>query len=151
MSFTLVLESDNGVKGSGGTTQSVGYNFNWSFLPDDSEYDLTFSFVSRDAGALVADSQYELRLNGLGSITRCYAPTANAVANSSAVIGLIKPNSVANTHYLTSNFADNPPIHLLERPSGNYFTAEIWNVGGATQPTYNMKWTAILYFHKVEK
>jgi hypothetical protein len=151
MSFTLVLESDNGTRGAGGTTQTVGYNFNWSVLPNDSEYDLTYSFVSRDAGALTADTQYELRLNGLGAITRCYAPTTTSGVGSSTVVGLVRPNSVANTHFLTSNFADNPPVHLLERPSGNNFTAELWNVGGATQPTFNMKWTLILYFHKVEK
>jgi hypothetical protein len=148
MSFTLVFRSDNGIKGVGGTTQSVGYNFNWSFLPDDSEYEMSFAFVSRDAGALTADTQYELRLTGLGSITQCYLPTTASVANSSTTIGLLRPDSVANTHYITANYADNPPVHLLQRPKGSNFNVEIWNLDGVSQPNYNMKWTLILYFHK---
>jgi len=148
MSFTLLLESDAGTK-LGGLTSSVSYNFNWSILPNDFPYEMTFSFVSRDAGALNADSQYEIKISGLNAVSRAYAPTTKSVAGSTTCIGLVRPSSVNNTHFLSSTYQDNPPIYLLERPTGNTFSVEIISIDGVTTPAYNMKWALILFFKKV--
>jgi hypothetical protein len=148
MSFTLLLESDAGTA-NGGLTSSVSYNFNWSILPNDFPYEMTFSFASRDAGALTASSQYEIRITGLNAVSRAYAPTTRAVAGSTNCIGLVRPNSVQATHYLSSTYQDNPPVYLLERPSGNNFTIEIISVDGVTTPAFTMKWALILFFKKV--
>jgi hypothetical protein len=148
MSFTLLLESDAGNK-IGGLTSSVSYNFNWSILPNDFPYEMTFSFVSRDAGNLNSDSQYEIRISGLNSVSRAYAPTTKAVAGSTTCVGLVRPSSVNNTHFLSSTYQDNPPVYLMERPSGNTFNVDIISIDGSTTPFFNMKWALILYFKKL--
>jgi len=149
MSFTLLLESDAGTKGVGGITSTVSYNFNWSILPNDFPYEMTFSFASADAGTLTAGSQYEIRISGLNAVPRAYAPTSKAVAGSTTCVGLIRPSSVGTTYYLSSTYQDNPPVYLLERPSGNNFSVDIISIDGVTTPAYNMKWALILFFKKV--
>ena len=149
MSFTLLLESDAGTKGIGGLTSSISYNFNWSILPNDFPYEMTFSFASSDAGALTASSQYEIRISGLNAVSRAYAPTAKAVAGSTTCVGLVRPTSVNSTHFLSSTYQDNPPVFLLERPSGNNFSVDIISIDGVTTPAFNMKWALILFFKKV--
>jgi hypothetical protein len=149
MSFTLLLESDAGIKGPGNLTSSVGYNFNWSILPDNFPYEMTFSFVSQDAGALTASSQYEIRINNLNAVSRAYAPTSKIVASSTTTIGLVRPSFVNNSYFLSSTYQDNPPIYLLERPSGNTFSVDVISIDGVTVPAYNMKWALILFFKKL--
>lgn len=148
MSFTLYLNSESGTKVNAGSTQAVSYNFNWSVLDNDASYELSFSFASKDGGALNASSQFALRLAGLGALTNSYNVTSAGVATSTEIIGTLQPTSVNNTHFLISQNYDNPPVFIKNRPVGNNFRVEILNLIGTT-PVFTAEWALILFFKKL--
>ena len=149
MSFTLYLNSSNGTLTNAGSTQSVEYNFNWSVLEDNASYELSFSFVSKDAGALTAGTQYALRLGGIGCLNNTYNVTSLGVATSTEIIGTLSPSSVNNTHYLVSMNYDNPPVYIKNKPVGNNFRVEIMNLVGNTIPAFTAEWALVLFFKKL--
>jgi hypothetical protein len=148
MSFSLVLNSLQGTLTTAGSQTSVGYSFNWSVLDNDSSYEMSFSFQSRDAGALVANDHRLIRLSGIGGLPNIYNVTSSAVATSTEVIGLVCPQSVQNTHYYFAGTETNPPIFFRGRPTGNNFRVEILNYNNSLAAG-NYEWTLILHFKKL--
>lgn len=156
MSFTLYLNSENGTKVVVGSTQAVSYNFNWSVLEENSNYELTFNFTSKNAGNLTASSQYALKLTGLGALTNTYNITSLGVSTSTEIIGIVHPQDVgagggggAGTHYLYAGYEVNPPVFIKNRPNGNNFRVEIVNLNGSNGVVFTAEWGLVLHFKKV--
>jgi hypothetical protein len=147
MSFTLILNSDNGTK-VGNSTNSVGFVFNWNVLEDNSKYELTSSFTSQSYAA-TASSQFYIRLNGIGGLVRTYYVTNGSVALTSNFIGTVSPITVGANYFLNSRSQDNPRIIMEHKPTGSNFNVEIYNLDGVTQPGIEMKWSLTLHFRKL--
>jgi hypothetical protein len=155
MSFTLYLNSGNGTAVNAGSTQAIAYNFNWSVLEENASYELSFAFSSKAAGALTSDSQFVIRLNGIGSLNNTYNVTSAGVATSTEIIGMIRPQDVASggggghTHFLNAGTESNPALYLKRKPVGNNFRVEILNLNGSNGVVLTAEWTLILYFKKL--
>lgn len=148
MSFSLILNSLQGTAVNAGSQTSIQYNFNWSVLEDNTQYEMSFAFHSKDAGALVANDQRLIRLNGIGCLNNTYNITSNGVATSSEIIGMVYPFSVGNTMFYYSGNESNTPIFIRSKPVGNNFRVEILNFD-RTLSVGNYEWTLILYFKKI--
>lgn len=155
MSFTLYLNSGNGTPVNAGSTQAIAYNFNWNVLEENASYELSFGFASKSAGALTSDSQFALRLAGIGALTNSYNITSAGVATTTEIIGIVRPQDVASggggghTHYLFSPNYDNPPVFLKRKPAGNNFRVEIVNLNGSNGVVFTAEWSLVLFFKKL--
>jgi hypothetical protein len=148
MSFSLILNSLQGTATTVGSSTSVGFNFNWLVLEDNSPYELSFIYQSKDAGALVANSHKQIRLAGIGGLNNSYNVTSAGVATSTEVIGLVYPVAVGATYFFFAGTETNPPVYFKSRPSGNNFKVEILNFDNGIA-VGNYEWTLILHFKKL--
>jgi len=149
MSFSLILNSSQGTVVNPGSQTSIQYNFNWSVLEDNTQYEMSFAFQSKDAGLLGANDQKLIRLNGIGCLNNTYNITSNGVATSSEIIGMVHPFSLGNAMFYYSGNESNAPIFIRSKPIGNNFRVEILNFD-RTLAGGNYEWTLILHFKKVK-
>lgn len=127
--YTIFLSSENGV----GATHDKTYLFDWSILPEG-EYEMTFSFISSTKKVLEAEAESGLTALLVEAVipfsSERYAVKSNGYANTSNIIGFIKPEGVdgvwidPTTDFSTRQWAsvvDNPSIRLYGKPQGNDF------------------------------
>ena len=92
MIYTITILSANRLPES----PSIGnahYNINWSFLPNDCDYKISFSFLSKQeavAGATVLNQVYLISSPDLGS-RNCYFAGKTTTTQSSNELGAIRP------------------------------------------------------------
>ena len=132
--YTIFLSSENGV---GAATHEKTYLFDWSILPEG-EYEMTFSFISPVKKVLEAEAESSLTALSVEAVipfsSERYAVKSNGYANTSNIIGFIKPEGVDGvwtapaTDFATrqwSSLVDNPSIRLYGKPQGNDFTIRL--------------------------
>lgn len=155
MSYTVPVLSYN--KLSGVNSDAV-YNIDWSFMSDDCDYKLSFSFVSKQVGQttdLIMNSVYLLTCPDLGS-RRCYLAGKTTTTLSSSEIGILRPYGIAgqtagSTFYgLSANTNDNPPIIIRGRPSSNQFMVQIYTIDKQALINLNADYVLLLHFEKIK-
>lgn len=134
MSYTITIDSLTGSGNDGNKT----YTIDWSFLQDNQEYDMTFSYRSTqptnyiDTLAPGGGEGGELYIE-LPDLVMDYAyKTSGSGSVSSDIVGMVKSVSfTANSgelfHYEAPiNF--NPPVRC-KKPSGTSFNVKVYALG----------------------
>jgi hypothetical protein len=113
MTCNLVLKSEDSISYASGKAK---FKMNWAqFLADaDSEYKVTFSFITELTISLDADDLYILALDNIGTLKTIQGGEFNSSITKE--IGLVKPeelHAAGAEHRLTAAYSDNPPVNLL--------------------------------------
>ena len=172
MSYTITIDSLNGTGDTGNKT----FTIDWSFLKDNQEYDMTFSYRSTQPTNYVDTLQPggaeggELYIE-LPDLVMDYAyKTSGSGSVSSDIVGMVKsvsfnPTSTASSngdlfHYEAPvNF--NPPVRC-KKPSGTSFNVKVYALGvdsgGEYDPTARtlldndgQDYVMILHFKRVSQ
>lgn len=152
MSYTITIDSLNG----SGTDGNKTYTIDWSFLKDNQEYDMTFSYRSTQPTKFVdvlapgggEGGELFIKMPDL-VMDNAYETTSGGSSQSSDIVGIVKPsvnipppNSGSgydqNGDYLQyetpHNF--NPPVRC-KKPTGSSFNVKIFAVGVDESGEYN--------------
>lgn len=116
-SYNIILNSTNGTQ-LNGSNNEIQYNFDWSIL-EDKHYNVHFSFVSEVAD--LNGSKIALVEINLGS-NNTFILNNNTVANTTNIIGFVKPYILGSNSFLLSEDNTNPPTYIYNRPYNNIFT-----------------------------
>lgn len=104
------------------------YAVDWSFLPNNKRFKVTFRFVSRKA-TLTCDNNYLIQCNLGCTNTRSGGDGSNQIgAASNNILGMVysRAGSTATTDLqLSATYLENAPIYLNARPSSNLLTVQI--------------------------
>jgi hypothetical protein len=102
------------------------YAVDWSFLPENKKYEVSFRFATR-SGTFTA--------NNLCYITANFGLTSTSVSGSSGInirnnniLGIVKSrlaSSAVNDAQLSALPGDNEPVLLLDRPKNNFVEIRI--------------------------
>lgn len=133
MIYNLYLNSLNyhvstPTPGSRGTRH---YSVDFSFLPDNKKFKVTFRFVTRKSVlALTSDSNYLIQCNLGCSTTRSGGDGSTGIGSASNnIIGMIYARPVTTTTttdvQLSATYLENPPIYLNSRPTNNLLEVKI--------------------------
>jgi hypothetical protein len=156
MASTIVILSNNKLPVSVNNGNAI-YNIDWSYLENDCNYKLNFSFVSKQIGQttdLIMNNVYLLTFPDLGS-RRCFIAGNTTTTQSSGEIGMLRPYAIggatANTNFwgLTANTNDNPPIIIRGRPSSNQFTVQIYTIDKTAIYNPVADYVLLLHFEKI--
>lgn len=124
--FTLICNSNNG-NYTNLTTSTVTYNFDFSLFKD-TDYELTFSFLSDNYGLDLGQPMQVLINFGQHSVYTATFGQTNA--QTSMVIGNVFPLIVSSTEgSMWCSATQNPPIRM-RRPMQNVFTVSLQNLDG---------------------
>lgn len=158
MIYSVLLNSRKPYR-QNGSNSSVTYAQDWSFLPQDKHFRVSFSFHSTSDGQLNADSLFYVTADFTGSPVNYYAnapetPTATSqrsLLNVSNIIGVIHSESSGPNNQnlvLRVNADDNYKITLLNRPNNTFFTINLVKYDEATF-NLNAHYLMMLYFEEV--
>ena len=117
MTCNLVLKSEDSISYASGKAK---FKMNWAqFLADaDSEYKVTFSFITETDSTLTQDDLYVLALDNIGTLKTIQGGEFNSSIGKE--VGLIYPTKEpANAPHarLFAEHSTNPPTNLIGRPS----------------------------------
>lgn len=102
------------------------YAVDWSFLPENKKYEVSFRFATKSS-AFTANNLCYLTANfGLTS-TSVIAGSGVNIRNSN-ILGVLKPrpaSSTANDAQLSALPNDNEPVLILDRPRDNFVEIKI--------------------------
>ena len=177
MIYTITILSINKLPNSGSNGDAI-YNINWSFLPDNCDYKISFSFISKQeatAGNSVMNQVYLISSPDLGS-RQSYIAGKTTTTVSSNEIGAIYPYAIqvsaAQTGTITNNTAptantttqtigfntyygfkaaasDNVPIYMRGRPTSNQFTVQIYAIDKSFIHAMSADYALTINFEKV--
>lgn len=178
MIYTVNILSTNRLPQSASIGDAF-YNINWSFLPNDCDYKMTFKFLSEQEAIVNGTSLNEIYILSspdLGS-RNCYYAGKTTTTQSSNDFGVIYPyfmqHSVAQTGTISQNTAptpntttqtvgfnsyygfkanasDNLPIYFRGRPSDNQLNIQIYNIDRTAIHALTADYVLMLNFEKVK-
>lgn len=159
--YNLYLNSSkalNFVAGTATSQNDLTYNINWSFLPDNKKFKVSFNFHSQNITNL--DGSDTTALMVYFDSPNTYVPQSQIVGNGNFCIGILHPytNTVNgnNRYILQTDYQDNPPIMLLNRPYNSNLRVELQTLQESTA-TYafevatNSRYALILHFEEVDE
>ena len=118
--YTLSFDSDNGT----GPVGQSSFNVDWTFLPLNKAFKVTFSYMSQSDGAILGADVMTLVMNlGQSNNFNC-----NGSRQSTPYLGNFKigRSSAPDNHgYYYADVNSNPPIYLEQRPSQNAIVVQI--------------------------
>ena len=119
--YSAVLDTNRG--------QRV-YAVDWSFLPEDTKFKVSFKFISKNA-SLTGANVYNI-------VTNFTQPNSVSGGNemrryTNTILGTVKPRMVTGTTdvQLIANPLNNDPIVLNERPSNNLLEIKVLDFANA--------------------
>ena len=122
----------------------------WSFLPQDKKYNVSFKFASRSA-SLTNDSQVYVSANFLPSSTTL---TGGSIVqqNNNNILGLLKVRAATtlgtgDMQYF-ANPLDNKPVSILGRPNDNFLEITLRNITGVQATLTSIVWYMIISFEE---
>lgn len=125
------------------------YAVDWTFLPQNKKFKVSFKFVSRQL-VLTANSIYYVSAN----FTQPTSVTAGSVVTRkpNTILGTLKPRRVSSDTdcQLTSNPDDNEPVYLLDRPANNFLEITILDTSTALQYNLAADYLMVLTFDDEE-
>ena len=123
------------------------YAVDWSFLPDNKQFEVSFKFLSRGL-TLTANDIYNLTANF--TQPNCISAGSDIRRNTNSILGVIKPRQVTSSTdvQLVANPKDNEPIFLLKRPVDNFLEIKILDNDGA-QYNLGQDYIMIISFEEV--
>ena len=126
------------------------FAIDWSFLPHDKKFKVSFKFSSRAATLTNSDQIY---------VTANFLPNSTTLAGSSVIqqlntslLGLLKVRAAtpsnADMQYV-SNPNDNLPVYLFGRPTNNFLEIVLKTYAGANANFTNLIWYMVISFEEV--
>jgi hypothetical protein len=155
MIYSLILNSTTNTpltnyfsaNASGNRGQRV-YAVDWTFLPENKKFKVTFKFASKKITALTADN--------IAYITANFSQPNHIMGsnlvrrNPTPCLGILKPNyvSAATDMQYSSNPTENQPTFLFERPSNNFLEITVLDLAN-TQVNITVDYLMVLYFEEI--
>ena len=123
----------------------------WSFLPQDKKYNVSFKFASRSA-SLTNNDQVYVNANFLPNSTTLAGGSIIQQKNTS-ILGLLKVRA-ATTNVTTdlqyyANPIDNSPVYLYGRPCDNFLEITLKSYSGVNATLTNIVWYMIISFEEI--
>jgi hypothetical protein len=156
MIYTITIPSTN--KLSGDPAAPIGnatYQIDWSFLPNDCDFKMSFTFISKQeaaAGASVMNQVYLITSPDLAS-RLVYSAGKTTTTQSSPDLGYVYPNFAvvgASTYYgFIARATDNNPIYIRGRPTSNQFTVQIYSTDKSFIHNMAADYVLTLTFEKI--
>ena len=126
------------------------FAIDWSFLPQDKNFKVSFKFASRAASLTNSDQIY---------VTANFLPNSTTLAggsvvqqNNTSLLGLLKVRagtpSNADIQYF-SNPKDNLPVYLFGRPNNNFLEIILKTYAGVNATLTNLIWYMVISFEEV--
>lgn len=126
------------------------FAIDWSFLPQDKKFKVSFKFASRAASLTNSDQIY---------VTANFLPNSTTLAggsvvqqNNTSLLGLLKVRAAtpsnADMQYV-SNPNDNLPVYLFGRPTNNFLEIVLKTYAGVNATLTNLIWYMIISFEEV--
>ena len=156
--YNLFLKSDNYFSTTNNAnTLNRTYAIDWTFLPKDKHYKVSFNFASNrfTSATSLNDRQY-LVLTNLGGYNS-FTGDNNVDKNVNNILGGLKVKIASrrtsggfNTdmHY-RANAKSNPAIYLNDRPSSNFLTIDITSILGSTDASVSSQYYIELCFEEI--
>ena len=106
------------------------YAIDWSFLPENKAFNLTFKFLSQHPTLVLSSNNISLISASFGPLALSCSGGSVIQRQNSNIIGSINVRSAtANSDFhMFSTPIDNPPITLLSRPSNNLLEITITDI-----------------------
>jgi hypothetical protein len=110
------------------TASRITYAVDWSFLPENQPFKMTFSLVSKKRYSTSSFSGVITNFveANFGSPFTQNVSGGNLIRrNNNYVLGfwhIKKPTTAATDNYINISPEDNPPVYLPSRPSSNFIT-----------------------------
>ena len=127
------------------------FGVDWSFLPQDKKFKVSFKFSSRAASLTNSDQVY---------VTANFLPNSTTLAggsviqqNNTSILGMLKVRT-ANTNVTTdlqyfANPNDNKPVFLYGRPANNFLEINIKTYTGLNATLTNIIWYMNISFEEI--
>ena len=126
------------------------FAIDWSFLPHDKKFKVSFKFSSRAATLTNSDQIY---------VTANFLPNSTTLAGGSVVqqlntslLGLLKVRAAtpsnADMQY-DSTPTDNLPVYLFGRPTNNFLEIILKTYAGVNATLTNLIWYMVISFEEV--
>lgn len=127
------------------------FAIDWTFLPQDKKFKVSFKFSSRAATLTNSDQIY---------VTANFLPNSTTLAggsvvqqNNTSLLGLLKVRAAtpsnADMQYV-SNPNDNLPVYLFGRPTNNFLEIILKTYAGANANFANLIWYMVISFEEVK-
>jgi len=135
---------------SANTTLNRGqriYAVDWSFLPEDKQFEVSFKFLARGLTLTANDIYY---ITGNFNQPNCITAGSDIRRNTNNILGVVKPRQVTGSTdvQLIASPKDNEPILLLRRPNDNFLEIKLITNNG-TQYNLANDYLMILSFQEV--
>ena len=122
----------------------------WTFLPHDKNFKVSFKFASRAASLTNSDQIY---------VTANFLPNSTTLAggsivqqNNTSILGLLKvrpaTTGVGDLQYF-ANPDDNMPVYLYGRPNNNFLEINLKTYAGVNATLTNIIWYMVISFEEV--
>jgi hypothetical protein len=109
---------------AGTTTGEATYSLDWSFLPVNKQYNISFSFVS-DKTNIHAYNNIAVITISLGQINSYRTSFSSYTGRPTDFLGGLVPYITRNDSFLYADTKTNVPICLMGRPRTNRFDVKI--------------------------
>ena len=126
------------------------FAIDWSFLPQDKKFKVSFKFASRAASLTNSDQVY---------VTANFLPNSTTLAggsivqqNNTSILGLLKVRTATTAStdlQYFSNPDDNLPVYLYGRPNNNFLEINLKTYAGVNATLTNLIWYMIISFEEV--
>ena len=124
------------------------YAVDWSFLPDDKQFKVTFKFASKKIASLTADNTAFICAN--------FTQTNNVVGGNEVrrkpfrFLGIVKPYyvSAATDMSYSANPVENDPIYLSKRPDNNFLEITVCDMTN-TLATIAVDYLMVISFEEI--
>lgn len=125
------------------------YAVDWSFLPPDKKFEVSFRFASK-AGAFTASDLYFITVD-FGPVSTCLSAGSMVRRQNNNILGILKAQMVSTTAgdlQLISLPNENAPILILGRPTNNFVEVKIMS-SPSSQYNLGSDYILILTFKEV--
>ena len=126
------------------------FAIDWSFLPQDKNFKVSFKFASRAASLTNSDQIY---------VTANFLPNSTTLAggsivqqNNTSLLGLLKVRPATtgtNDLQYFANPDDNMPVYLYGRPNNNFLEIILKTYAGGNASLTNLIWYMVISFEEV--
>jgi hypothetical protein len=126
------------------------YAVDWSFLPENKKYEISFRFASK-SGTYTADNLLYVTAT-IGLLSTTATGSSITARKNNRVLGVLKPRQASptvNDIQLSALASDNEPLTILSRPADNYLEILIMDATTGLQYNLTTDYVLILTFTEI--
>lgn len=133
------------------------YAIDWSFLPENKKFKMTFKIQSRTrtsgGGYNATFNSVRVKCNFQGIFDQNINAGNLTSKQNNDFIGLIvikRSSNTLNDNQIRTFPHHNPPVFLNVRPSGSFITIDLININGLRNTFINSSYLMTLYFEEID-